>query len=37
MLVARALELGLDAVCITEHNASWEEEALRALVDGTVL
>jgi len=36
-LVARALELDLDAVCITEHNASWEEHALRALGDGTAL
>jgi predicted metal-dependent phosphoesterase TrpH len=36
-LVARALELDLDAVCITEHNASWEEDALRALDDGTPL
>src|SRR3990170_378719 len=36
-LVSRALELGLDGVCITEHNASWEEEALKVLVDGTSL
>ena len=36
-LVARALELDLDAVCITEHNASWEEDALRALDGGTPL
>jgi len=36
-LVARALELDLDAVCITEHNTSWEEHALRALGDGTAL
>lgn len=30
-LVQRAREVGLDAVCITEHNAPWEEDALRAL------
>jgi predicted metal-dependent phosphoesterase TrpH len=36
-LVARALELDLDAVCITEHNVSWEEDALTALGDGTPL
>jgi histidinol phosphatase-like PHP family hydrolase len=36
-LVRRAEEVGLDAVCITEHNASWEEDALRALDDGTPL
>jgi predicted metal-dependent phosphoesterase TrpH len=36
-LVSRALELGLDGVCITEHNASWEEEALKVLVEGTPL
>lgn len=30
-LVQRAKEVGLDAVCITEHNAAWEEDALRAL------
>ncbi len=36
-LVARALELDLDAVCITEHDISWEEDALRALGDGTPL
>jgi len=30
-LVQRAKEVGLDAVCITEHNAPWEEDALRAL------
>jgi predicted metal-dependent phosphoesterase TrpH len=36
-LVARALELDLDAVCITEHNAAWEEDALNALGDGTSL
>ncbi|MGQ9572148.1 MAG: PHP domain-containing protein [Dehalococcoidia bacterium] len=30
-LVRRAREVGLDAVCITEHNTLWEEEALRAL------
>jgi predicted metal-dependent phosphoesterase TrpH len=36
-LVARALELDLDAVCITEHNVSWEEDALKALVGGTPL
>lgn len=30
-LVQRAKEVGLDAVCITEHNAAWEEEAIRAL------
>jgi predicted metal-dependent phosphoesterase TrpH len=36
-LVRRAEEMGLDAVCITEHNAAWEEDALRALDDGTTL
>ncbi len=36
-LVRRAEEMGLDAVCITEHNAAWEEDALRALDDGTPL
>jgi len=30
-LAQRAKEVGLDAVCITEHNAPWEEEAIRAL------
>jgi predicted metal-dependent phosphoesterase TrpH len=30
-LVQRAREVGLDAVCITEHNAPWEEDDLRAL------
>jgi hypothetical protein len=30
-LVQRAKEVGLDAVCITEHNGSWEEDAIRAL------
>ena len=30
-LVQRAKEVGLDAVCITEHNALWEEEAIRGL------
>jgi predicted metal-dependent phosphoesterase TrpH len=30
-LVQRAHEVGLDAVCITEHNAPWEEDAIRAL------
>jgi hypothetical protein len=30
-LVQRAKEVGLDAVCITEHNAPWEEDAIRAL------
>ena len=30
-LVERAKEVGLDAVCITEHNAPWEEDAIRAL------
>jgi len=30
-LVQRAREVGLDAVCITEHNAPWEEEAIRDL------
>jgi len=30
-LVQRAKEVGLDAVCITEHNAPWEEDALQAL------
>jgi predicted metal-dependent phosphoesterase TrpH len=36
-LVERALELRLDAVCITEHNAAWEQRALSALADGTSL
>jgi len=30
-LVQRAKEVGLDAVCITEHNAAWDEDAIRAL------
>lgn len=30
-LVRQARETGLDAVCITEHNAPWEEDALRSL------
>jgi hypothetical protein len=30
-LVQRAKEVGLDAACITEHNAVWEEDAIRAL------
>ena len=30
-LAQRAREVGLDAVCITEHNAAWEEDAIRAL------
>jgi len=30
-LAQRAREVGLDAVCITEHNAPWEEDAIRAL------
>ena len=30
-LVQRAKEVGLDAVCITEHNAPWEEDAIRVL------
>ena len=30
-LVQRAKEVGLDAVCITEHNGLWEEDAIRAL------
>jgi predicted metal-dependent phosphoesterase TrpH len=30
-LARRAREVGLDAVCITEHNAPWEEDALQAL------
>lgn len=30
-LARRAREVGLDAVCITEHNAPWEEDAVRAL------
>lgn len=30
-LVQMAREVGLDGVCITEHNAPWEEDALRAL------
>jgi predicted metal-dependent phosphoesterase TrpH len=30
-LVQRAKEVGLDAVCITEHNAPWDEGAIRAL------
>lgn len=36
-LVRRAEEVGLDAVCITEHNTFWEEDALRALDDSTPL
>ena len=36
-LVARAIELGLDGVCITEHNLLWEPAALSALGDGTPL
>jgi len=32
-LVQRAKEVGLDAVCITEHNAPWEEDAVGALSD----
>ena len=39
-LVQKAREVGLDAVCITEHNAPWEEDALQALAaegDMTVL
>ena len=34
-LVERAKEVGLDAVCITEHNAPWEEDAIRALSEET--
>jgi len=34
-LVQRAKEVGLDAVCITEHNAPWEEDAIRALSEET--
>jgi hypothetical protein len=30
-LVRRARAVGLDAVCITEHNAAWDEPSLRAL------
>src|SRR4030042_3475749 len=30
-LVQRSKEVGLDAVCITEHNGPWEEDAIRAL------
>jgi hypothetical protein len=30
-LVRRARSVGLDAVCITEHNAAWDEPSLRAL------
>lgn len=30
-LVTRARELELDAVCITEHNARWDDESLRSL------
>jgi len=36
-LVRRAEEVGLDAVCITEHNTSWEKDALEALGDGAPL
>jgi len=36
-LVRRAEEVGLDAVCITEHNTSWEKDALKALGDGAPL
>jgi len=32
-LVQRAKEVGLDGVCITEHNAAWEEETLWALAE----
>jgi len=34
-LVQRAKELGLGAVCITEHNAPWEDEAIRSLSEET--
>lgn len=34
-LARRAREVGLDAVCITEHNAPWEEDALRALSESS--
>jgi predicted metal-dependent phosphoesterase TrpH len=30
-LIQRAKEVGLDGVCITEHNAPWEEDALALL------
>ncbi len=35
-LLLRARSLGLDAVCITEHGAAWDEASLRALAqEGT--
>jgi hypothetical protein len=34
-LVQRAKELGLRAVCITEHNAPWEDDAILALSEET--
>ena len=36
-LVRRAQEVRLDAVCVTEHNALWEDAALAALADGSPL
>lgn len=30
-LVLRARELGLDGVCITEHNAHWDDDSLQSL------
>jgi hypothetical protein len=37
-LVERAVEVGLDGVCITEHNLTWEQEALASLGrDGLVV
>jgi predicted metal-dependent phosphoesterase TrpH len=36
-LVRRAQEVGLDAVCVTEHNVPWEDAALAALTDGSPL
>jgi hypothetical protein len=34
-LVQRAKEVGLGAVCITEHNAPWDDEAIRSLSEDT--
>jgi len=36
-LVRRAQEVGLDAVCVTEHNVPWEDAALAALTDDSPL
>ena len=32
-LLRQARSVGLDAVCITEHNAAWDEPSLRALAE----